>query len=66
MGPRVPDVSPLARALAGLAVGIAGLLLVAGADATVLDVVGVLLALGGWAVYWVASFRVVLGRMRRR
>lgn len=59
-------VSTLARAIAGLAVGLAGLLLVAVADATVLDVAGVLLALAGWAVYWVASFRLVLARVRRR
>ena len=59
-------VSILARAIAGLAVGLAGLVLVAAADATVLDVAGVLLALAGWAVYWVASFRLVLARIRRR
>ena len=66
MAPRVHRVSTLARALAGLAVGLAGLVLVAVADATVLDLAGILLALGGWAVYWVASFRLLLARARRR
>jgi drug/metabolite transporter (DMT)-like permease len=62
----VVAVSPLARAIAGLAVGLAGLLLVAGADAPALDVAGIVLALAGWAVYWAATFRIILGRIRRR
>ncbi len=58
--------SPLARAIAGLVVGLAGLLLVAGADATALDVAGIALAVAGWAVYWAATFRIILARVRRR
>ena len=66
MAPRVLRVPTLARAIAGLVVGLAGLVLVAVADAAVLDVAGILVALGGWAVYWVASFRLLLARARRR
>ncbi len=56
----------LLRAVIGLVVGLLGLVLVAAADVTVLDVVGVVAALGGWAVYWVATFRLILARVRGR
>jgi hypothetical protein len=60
-------VSPLLlRAVIGLVVGLLGLVLVAAADAAVLDVAGVVAALGGWAVYWVATFRLILARVRGR
>ena len=58
--------SSVARALAGLVVGLAGLALVAAADGVALDVLGVLVALAGWAVYWVATFRLIMARMRGR
>ena len=56
----------LLRAVVGLVVGLLGLVLVAAADAVVLDVAGVVAALGGWAVYWVATFRLILARVRGR
>jgi hypothetical protein len=62
----VAPVPPLARAIAGLVVGLAGLLLVAAADAGALQAAGVVLAVAGWAVYWAATFRLILARLRRR
>jgi drug/metabolite transporter (DMT)-like permease len=56
----------LGRAVIGLAVALAGIALVAAADGTLPDVAGVALAAGGWAVYWVATFRLILARVRRR
>ncbi len=58
--------STLARAIAGLVVGLAGLLLVAVAGTAALDLAGGLIALAGWAVYWVATFQLILARLRGR
>ncbi len=64
--PRVRPVPPLVRAVLGLVVGLLGLLVVVSADAVALDVVGAVAALGGWGVYWVATFRLILARVRGR
>ncbi len=66
MPPRVRRVSLLARAALGLVVGLTGLVVLVVADGTLADVAGAIAALGGWAVYWVASFRLILARVRRR
>ncbi len=56
----------LMRAVLALVVGLLGIALVVASDAVALDVVGVVAALGGWAVYWVTTFRLILARVRGR